>query len=206
MLKFTNKKFISFWLIITLSPFFVGKVMAVRVNSNQDINSNTAKVNANSSEPIKSGKTNKNTAPKPARQSSAVSSDKNSSSDKTSTKSSRNSQKMTKKQSSANVSSAKNKHSATKPANATTPNDSKAKNEECQTNQNVQNQSSHEQGKDLQDTFNFIKSNELKGTFFEDDKILLYAGISLIIVSIAGLYITFRHNWRKNTRSFLFFI
>lgn len=202
MSKFTNKKFVCFLLIMmAFNPCYANKVSTekVNVNTSQSIRSNTAETNTDSPESAKNGSNdkNKNAAPKLSRQSGTVSSDKNISSNKTSTKPNVNSQKAANRHPSVSVPSAKNKRSATKPASVTTPNNSKTKTEVEQVSPNVQNQNSPEQNKDLGDNFSFIKSNEIKGTLVEDDKILLYAGIVLVVVSIVGLYITFRHKWRK---------
>lgn len=52
-------------------------------------------------------------------------------------------------------------------------------------------QSPQEQNGNSTDSFEFIKSDKFKGGFFEDEHILLYGGIFLILVSIIGLFITF---------------
>lgn len=42
------------------------------------------------------------------------------------------------------------------------------------------------------DNFNFIKSEENRGSFFYDGKWLIYSGIAFIAISITGIVLTFR--------------
>ena len=48
--------------------------------------------------------------------------------------------------------------------------------------------------------FNFIKSEEDQSNLLYNDKILLYGGIALISVSIAGMIFTFLPSKKKNKK------
>lgn len=61
-------------------------------------------------------------------------------------------------------------------------------------------QNSQEQRESSNNSFEFIKSDKFKGSFFEDENLLLYGGIFLIIVSILGLFITFMPRKKRSRK------
>ncbi len=62
------------------------------------------------------------------------------------------------------------------------------------------NQSETENESEENDAFSFIKSNEEVMDFFYDGSLLLYGGIALIVVSFAGIIITFIPRKRRKKR------